>query len=149
MNNRCAAVGGHRTMRRAFFGLMSVAGLLGGSAFAQDCETYDLHGAVTSKQGKPIKGALVDLLDAKSKELIKIDRWDKPMRKVKSGPDGSYGISVIDLPSYNQRDGTTYVLRVSAPGFTSHEQKIDIEQCGFKLDIRLAKRKGLPGISRK
>jgi hypothetical protein len=129
------------SVRRIWASVMCGVCLLAGSAFAQDCETYDLHGAITNKQGKPIKGALVDLLDAKSKELIKIDRWDKPMPKVKSGLDGSYGISVIDLPSYSQRNGTTYVLRVSAPGFTSHEQKIDIGQCGFKLDIKLVKTK--------
>ena len=110
--------------------------------FAQDCETYDLHGAVTSEQGKPIRGASVDLLEYESKRSIKLDRWGKPMAKVLSGRAGGYAISVINLPNYSQQGNkATYLLRVTAAGFTSYEQRVDIELCGFKLDIKLTKTK--------
>ena len=130
------------SMRRVCVSVLWLVSILTIGAFAQDCETYDLHGAVTSEQGKPIRGALVDLLDYESRKPIKSDRWGKLMTKVVSSRDGIYGISVINLPNYSQQGSkVTYLLRVTAAGFTPYEQRVDIELCGFKLDIKLTKTK--------
>lgn len=130
------------SMRRVCVSVLWLVSIFTIDAFAQDCETYDLHGAVTSEQGKPVIGALVDLLDYESRKPIKSDRWGKPMAKVLSGRDGSYRISVINLPNYSQQGSkVTYLLRVTAAGFAPYEQRLDIELCGFKLDINLTKTK--------
>jgi hypothetical protein len=130
------------SMGRICIGVFSLVSMFTIGAFAQDCETYDLHGAVTSEQGKPITGALVDLLDYESRKPIKSDRWGKPMAKVVSSRDGIYGISVINLPNYSQQGSkVAYLLRVTAAGFTTYERRVDIELCGFKLDIKLTKTK--------
>src|SRR6185295_4281645 len=127
-------------IRKIFVSVIWPACLFATSAFGQDCETYDLHGVVVSEQGKPIKGAVVDLLDIESRKSIKLNRWGKPMPKTTSSRDGSYGISVIDLPNYTG-DKRSYLIRVTAAGFVPYEQKVDIEQCGLKLDVKLAKTK--------
>ena len=130
------------SMRRICVSVFSLISIFTIGAFAQDCETYDLHGALTSEQGKPIRGASVDLLEYESKRSIKLDRWGKPMAKVLSGRAGGYAISVINLPNYSQQGSkATYLLRVTAAGFTTYEQRVDIELCGFKLDIKLTKTK--------
>lgn len=109
--------------------------LLAAAASAQDCETYDLYGAVTDEAGKAVKGAFVEILDVQTKELIKPSATFKVVPKVMSGSDGRYVVSILGLP--NIQNGQDFILRVSKSGFIAHKEKINIYLCGFKRDVRM------------
>ena len=111
--------------------------LLAAAASAQDCETYDLSGVVTDEVGKAVRGALVELLDVQTKEVIKPNPSSKAVPKIISGSDGRYMFSVLDLP--NIENGQDFIFRVSKSGFITHEEKINIYLCGFKRDVKIVK----------
>ena len=113
--------------------------LLATAASAQECEYYDLYGAVTNEAGKAVKGARVELLDVRTKELINLNPGAKAVPRIMSGSDGRYTFSILGLP--NIQNGHDFLLRVSKSGFIAHEEKINIYHCGFKRDIKLMKSK--------
>ena len=121
--------------------------LLAATASAQDCDTYDLYGAVTDEAGKAVQGALVEFLDVQTKEPIKRGPGasSKAVTKIMSGSDGRYVISILGLP--NIMNGQDFLLRVSKSGFIAHEEKINIGLCGFRRDITIVKSKQ-PGKSK-
>ena len=122
-----------------FVGIICTIILLAATASAQDCDTYDLYGAVTDEAGKAVQGALVELHDVQTKELIKRGPGpsSKAVTKIMSGSDGRYVLSILGLP--NITNGQDFLLRVSKSGFIAHEEKINIYLCGFKRDIRMVK----------
>lgn len=130
------------TLKRSlkwFLGTIFTINLLAAAAPAQDCETYDLYGAVTNEAGKAVQGALVELLDVQTKKLIKLSPSSKAAPKTMSGSDGRYVFSVLGLP--NMENGQDFLLRVSKSGFVAHEEKINIYLCGFERDVKMVKSK--------
>jgi hypothetical protein len=128
------------TLKRSlkwFLGTIFTINLLAAAASGQDCETYDLYGAVTDEAGKAVQGALVELLDVQTKELITLNPSSKAVPKIMSGSDGRYVLSILGVP--NIENGQDFLLRVSKSGFIAREEKINIYLCGFKRDIKMVK----------
>ena len=128
------------TLKRSlkfFLFTIFIVNLLTAAASAQDCETYDSYGVVTDEAGKAVQGALVELLDVKTKELIKLNPSTKAVAKIISGSDGRYVFSVLGLP--NIENGQDFIFRVSKSGFITHEEKVNVYLCGFKRDVKMAK----------
>ena len=120
--------------------------LMAGVVFAQDCETYYLHGEITGQSGKGVQGALVELLDVKTKKPITLDRSGKPLPKVESRQDGRYKFDVISMLTYSEAGARRhYILRVTAPGYAAYEEPISVELCGFQWHVRLKKVKRQDG----
>lgn len=122
-------------------GAIFTINMLASAAPAQDCETYDLYGAVTTGAGKVVPGALVEVLDVQTKELIKPKAGSKVVPKIITGSDGRYTLFILDLP--NIQNGQDFILRVSKSGFITREEKINIYLCGFKEDVRMVRSKQL------
>ncbi|MFN2492294.1 MAG: carboxypeptidase-like regulatory domain-containing protein [Pyrinomonadaceae bacterium] len=122
-----------------FAAILFTINLLASNVSAQDCESYDLYGAVTDDAGKMLPGALVEILDATTKELAKPDTGEKKVPRVVTGKDGRYALFILDLP--NIQNGQDFILRISRSGFISHEERINIFYCGFKRDAKLVRAK--------
>jgi hypothetical protein len=64
-------------LERSFKGILGAiftVVLVSGNVSAQDCQTYDLYGAVTDENEKPIQGALIELLEVQTKKPIKLPK---------------------------------------------------------------------------
>jgi hypothetical protein len=116
--------------------------ILAANTSAQDCDSYDAYGVVTDSAGKAISGARVEFLDAQTKLPVK-PAPDSPqydlVQNTATRSDGSYVISILGLP--NIQNGQDFIFRVSAAGFVSHEEKVNIYLCGFKRDVKLVRPK--------
>jgi tetratricopeptide (TPR) repeat protein len=104
------------------------------AAHAQTCGPSHLAGFVTDEAGKAVPGAKIEVLEVKTKGPIKQSEKNDNDTATDTATDGSYSLRGWYAYVF---DGI--IVRVTAPGFISHEETIHFSHCNRCLHVKLAR----------